>query len=517
MNIPSSSDSYRWYVLSVLMAGSFASLLTSSVVNVAIPRMMSSFSIGRDQAEWISTSYMLTSAVAMPLVGWMVNRFGHKIFYLGGLTLFIFGTAVCSVSWDFNSLITARIVQAFGGGVMMPAGMAIVALLFKPEERGRAMGIYSVGVMVAPALGPSVGGYLTEWLSWRAVFFLNLPFGFIALFMGAALIRSDRSTPRIRRPFDWWGYLFLSMGLIGGLLAFSDGQEKGWTSSYIVTCSACAITGLIMFIAVEATIKHPILDLSIFKFRNYSLSMALSIVRSVGLFGGMFFLPLFLQNLAGFTPILSGLWMMPVPLTMAVAMPIAGRLADRYDARFLAATGALIAGLSYMAYAQLDPLSSRLVILVPQFVRGIGLAFMMAPLMAVAINSVPLPMIPTATSFLSVGMSLGGSFGISMLNTSISRSIAGHSSLLSEQIGQNSPMFTRLSRHITQSASRFPSSQTAEIGPYLGLIVPLRQISINARVLGFQDAFVLSGIVLLLTILLCLMLKKGFYQESPKA
>jgi DHA2 family multidrug resistance protein len=192
-------------------------------------------------------------------------------------------------------------------------------------------------------------------------------------------------------------------------------------------------------------------------------------------------------------------------------------LADRYDARFLAATGALIAGLSYMAYAQLDPLSSRLVILVPQFVRGIGLAFMMAPLMAVAINSVPLSMIPTATSFLSVGMSLGGSFGISMLNTSISKSIAGHSSRMSEQIGLNSPMFTRLSRHITQSASRYPSSQTATIGPYLGLFVPLQQIALRAQVLGFQDAFVLSGIVLLLTILLCLALKSGFYQESPKA
>ena len=160
MNIQTSSDSYRWSVLGVLMAGSFTSLLTSSVVNVAIPRIMSTFSISRDQAEWISTSYMLTSAVAMPLVGWMVNRFGHKIFYLASLALFIIGTAVCATAWDFNSLIAARIVQAFGGGAMMPAGMAIVALLFKPEERGRAIGIYSVGIMVAPAFGPTVGGDL---------------------------------------------------------------------------------------------------------------------------------------------------------------------------------------------------------------------------------------------------------------------------------------------------------------------------------------------------------------------
>jgi len=516
MNNPSSSDSYRWYVLGVLMAGSFASMLTSSVVNVAIPRIMSTFSISRDQAEWISTSFMLTSAVAMPLVGWMVKRFGHKAFYLAGLTLFICGTTACAIAWDFNSLIVARIIQAFGGGCMQPAGMAIVALLFKPEERGRAMGIYAMGIMVAPALGPTLGGYLTEWLSWRAVFLLNLPPGLIALFMGAVLIQSESSVPKIRTPFDWWGYLFLAMGLIGGLLAFSNGQEKGWTSTYIVTCSACAIIGLTMFLAIEASIKYPILELSIFKIRNYSFSMTLSIVRSVGLFGGMFFLPLFLQNLSGFTPIKSGLWMMPVPLTLAVAMPIAGRMADIFDARWLAAGGALVSALSLMAYYQLDPLSGRAVILMPQFFRGIGLAFMMAPLMAVAINSVPLTMVPTASSFLSVAMSLGGSFGISMLNTTISNSIVKHYSHLSEQIGTNSPMFTLLSRHMTQAASRSPSSLTTEIAPYLGIGVPLQQIALRAQVLGFQDAFVLSGLIFLLTIPLCLMLKPGFYQEPTK-
>ena len=516
MTSQSSSDSHRWMVLGVLMLGSFTSLLTSSVVNVAIPRIMSTFSIGRDQAEWISTSFMLASAVAMPLVGWMVNRFGHKSFYLAALALFTAGTALCAMAWDFNSLIAARVIQAFGGGAMMPAGMAIVALLFKPEERGRAMGIYSMGIMVGPALGPTLGGYLTEWFSWRAVFSMNVPFGLLALTLGTILIKIDPSVPSVRRPFDWWGYLFLSMSLIGGLLAFSDGQEKGWTSAYIVTNSAFAIIGMTMFLAIEASTKHPILDLSIFKYRNYSFSMALSIVRSVGLFGGMFFLPLFFQNLSGFTPIMSGLWMMPVPITMAVAMPIAGRLSDRYDARWLSVGGALIAGLSLMAYYQLDPLSGKAVIFVPQLFRGIGFAFMMAPLMAVAINSVPLAMVPTATSFLSVGMSLGGSFGISMLNTSISNSIVNHSSRLSEQIGVNSKMFTHLSQHMTQALGR--QSPVMPLGgeQYIGLGVPVREIFLRAQVLGFQDAFVLSGFIFLLAIPLCLMLKPGFYREPAK-
>ncbi len=289
MNDKASSDSHRWIVLGVVVLGSFTSILTSSMVNVTMPRIMTTFGINREQVEWISTSFMLASAVAMPMVGWMVGRFGHKAFYLGALAVFTVGTAACSLAWNYNTLIAARVIQAVGGGAMQPAGMAMVATLFAPEERGRAMGVWATGVMVGPALGPTVGGYMTEWFGWRSVFTMNLPFAFVTLLFGAAAMKDDPSIPRIRNPFDWWGFLFLAMALIGGLLAFSEGQERGWTSEYIVTCAVIGIVGITMFLAVEATIRYPLLDLRIFKYWNYSVTMVLSIFRSVGLFGGMFF------------------------------------------------------------------------------------------------------------------------------------------------------------------------------------------------------------------------------------
>lgn len=514
MNSQPSSDSYRWTVLCIIMLGSFTALLTSSVVNVAIPRIMGNFGINRGQAEWISTSFMLTSAVAMPLVGWSVDRFGHKAFYLAALSIFVLGTALCALAWDFNTLIMARTVQAIGGGAMQPAGMAIVAILFKPEERGRAMGVYAMGMMAGPALGPTLGGFLTEWFSWRAVFSINIPPGLLTLFLGVVFIKKNTSIPKIKRPFDFGGYIFLGMALVGGLLAFADGQERGWTSAYIVINLACAIGGLTMFLAIEATIKHPLLDLKIFRYRNYSLSMILSIVRSVGLFGGIFFLPLFLQNLSGYTPIMSGLFLMPSALTMTIMMPIAGRLADRFDIRLLSTIGALTAGLALMAYARLDPLSGKAIILIPQMLRGLGLSFLMAPLMAVAINAVPTHMVPTASSFLSIAMSLGGSFGISMLNTSITNSVANYAARLSEQTGVNSEMFSLLSLHLSRALGRYSGALPEGGEQYIGMALPLREVFFRAQVLGFQDAFVLSGLILMMVIPLCLMLKPGQFHES---
>ena len=518
MNDKASSDSYRWIVLGVIILGTFTSILTSSMVNVAMPRIMTTFGINREQVEWISTSFMLASAVAMPMVGWMVGRFGHKAFYLGSLAVFTVGTAACSLAWNYNTLRAARVVQAVGGGAMQPAGMAMVATLFAPEERGRAMGVWATGVMVGPALGPTVGGFMTEWFGWRSVFTMNLPFALVTLLFGAAVMRDDPSIPRIRNPFDWWGFLFLAMALIGGLLAFSEGQERGWTSEYIVTCSAVGIVGITMFLAIQATIRYPLLDLRIFTYWNYSVSMVLSVFRSVGLFGGMFFLPLFLQNLSGFSPVKTGLWMMPTAIMVGVTMPLAGRMADRYNPRWLAAGGAMLSGLSLIAYALLDPLSGRAVILGPQFFRGIGLAFMMAPLMAVAINAVPLEMVATASSFLGIAQRLGGSFGIALLNMSISNFIAGHTARLSEQIGLKSEMFTHLMQYTSQSASRYSSAvMSSGSQPVMETVLPLRLVLFRSQVLGFQDGFALSGLILLFGVPLCLMLKSGWHQDSGLA
>ncbi len=502
-------------------------ILDTSIVNVVLPRMMSSFGVNRDKIEWVSTGYMLTSSVTMPLVAWLMGRLGSKVLYLGAMALFVIGSALCAFSWSYDTIIGARIIQAIGAGAMMPAGMAIVATLFERHERGKALGIWGTGIMVGPTIGPTLGGYLTDYFSWRTVFSINLPFGLLALIAGIALMKNERAGQRMRRPFDPWGYLFLSMALISGLLALSEGQAEGWNSTYIQSCLALSIIGLTMFIAVESTVRHPLLDLTLFKYRNFSLCMILAIFRGVGLFGGIFLLPMFLMNLSGFTTIKAGLWMMPGGIVMGIMMPLSGFMADRYNPRWLVSIGTVITGFSLFIYGFLDPLHGATMIIGPQIIRSAGFAFMMAPLMTAAINAVPTEKVAMASSFLNVVQQVSGSFGIALVNNHVTNAIREHSIRIGELMDMRSDGFHHFLQQLSKAVSwhtlgmpvtdsgreellstfarhapGFLSDESAQ-----GLLVSSLAIFKRATVMGFENGFVFCGLIVLAGLPLCMILK----------
>jgi len=505
---------YRWIVLGIVMVGTFMVILDSSIVNVALPHMMSAFGVNRDQIEWVSTSFMLTMAVVMPLVGWMVGRFGHKALYLSALALFTVASAACAFSWSYNALIVARVAQAIGCGAIQPVGMALVAELFEPHERGKALGIWGTGIMVAPALGPTFGGYLTDTFSWRTIFSINLPIGLLAFLVAAAVMRSEAGAARRKVPFDYWGFAFLSMALISGLLALSQGQEEGWDSRLVHVCLGFTIVGLVMFLGIESSVEHPILPLSLFRCRNFSLSIGLAVFRAVGLFGSIFLLPIFLQNMAGYTTIQTGLWMMPGAVAVGLTMPIAGRLADRYGPRWLVVIGTTLTGVSLVQYGQLDPLSDALMIIGPQVTRGVGLALMMAPLLAAALNSVPKERVATASSFLNVAQSVGGSFGIALLNTYVTNAVQRHAVGIGELVGAQTQTLERFTQHVSGVAFRGAHGVLLS-DQAKGAALSAQAVFHKASVMGFENGFVLGGLIVLAGLPLCLMLKPSPHHKVP--
>jgi DHA2 family multidrug resistance protein len=506
MNNLVSEKSYRWVVLGIIMMGTFMSILDSSIVNVALPHMMSAFGVNRDKIEWISTAYMLSLAVSMTLVGWLVKRFGHKALYLTSLTIFTLGSATCAFAWSYHAMIGSRIIQAIGGGAIQPVGMAIVSELFEPKERGKALGIWGTGVMIGPAIGPTLGGYLSDWFNWRSIFSVNLPFGVITLLAGLLIMKHDKPSSDNAAPFDFMGFLFLSMALIGGLIAFADGQDKGWDSRYILTCFAFAFVGLVMFIAIELSVPHPLFDLRLFRFRNFSLGMGLTIFRAVGLFGGVFLLPIFLQNLAGYTTIQTGLLMMPGAIVIGIMMPIGGHLADRYGPRGLVTLGVVITGLSLLLYGRLDPSMTKTMIIVPQMIRGIGLALMMAPLITASINAVPQHQIASASSLLNISQAVGGAFGIALLNTCVTNLIHVHTVRLGEMTGLQPELFMRLARQaVTIMHSHAPAIATGNSETILAITG--KMIARQASILGFDNGFMIAGFIVLASIPLSIMLK----------
>jgi len=513
----SQSPAYRWAVLGIIMMGTFMSILDTSIVNVALPHMISTFGVNRDEIEWVATGFMLTAAAVMPLIGWVASRVSYKALYLNCLLLFTIASALCAMAWSYESLIAARILQALGGGAIIPLSMSMVAELFEPHERGKALGIWGTGIMVAPALGPTLGGYLTDTFSWRTIFSVNIPFGIITLIAGLIIMKPLYSKGP-KKAFDLFGYLFLALALVAGLTALSNGQEKGWHSQYIHVCEAATVIGTVMFVAIELTVKQPILDLKLFLIRNYSMSICLAIFRAIGLFGSVFLFPIFLQNLMGYTPVQAGLWMIPGAVAVGITMPIGGRLADRYSPRILAFIGTLLVVFSLVLFGRLDPLSGWAVLVIPQVIRGIGLALLMAPLMAAALNSVPRHELPMASSFLNVAQNVGGSIGIALLNNFVTNSVHRHAVRLGELLPPQSTEMLRFGRNALQ-VSVHQAHGVLVTARVKAAFVATQNISFRAEVLGFENGFVFAGLIILCAIPFCLLLKPAAHhlQASNKS
>jgi MFS transporter, DHA2 family, multidrug resistance protein len=294
--------------------------------------------------------------------------------------------------------------------------------------------------------------------------------------------------------------------LISGLMAISNGQEKGWNSTYIHVCEALTVIGLVMFISIELTVRQPILDLKIFLRRNYVLSLALAIFRSVGLFGSIFLLPIFLQTLMGYTTVQAGVWLIPGAIAVGITMPIAGRLADRYNPSLLTATGISLVGVSLILFGNLDPLSHWQILIYPQLIRGVGLALMMAPLLAAALNAVPQHQIPMASSFINIFQNVGGSLGIALLNNYVTNSVHSHAVGIGEAFPMQSQSFFRFAYKTSNLI--FYKGADLVVNPEIKAAFAAGQgIMKRAQVLGFNNGFVIAGIIVLLGLPFALALK----------
>jgi DHA2 family multidrug resistance protein len=479
-------------VLAVVMAGTFMAILDSSVVNIALPHIMTSLGVNLDKAEWVLTAFMLASATAMPVTGWLGNRFGYGRLYLSALTLFVIGSALGGLAWNIDALIASRVIQAVGAGMMQPTGMAMITMVFEPHQRGRAIGIWGIGAMVAPTIGPTTGAYLTEYFSWRSIFTINIPIGIVLLILGIEVFGRHE---RLERPpvFDWAGFLALAAFLICLLLGLDRGQDHGWTSGTVLSYFVIALAAFVTFMAVEVGADHPVIPLGMFRRPDFSLGLALALIRAVALFGAIFLLPVFLQNLQGLSAIQNGIILIPGALAVAFFMPVAGKLTDTYGARWPATAGVLSTAFSLFLYRHIDPDFSSFDIIIPQFFRGAGIALMMTPVATAAMNAVQPRQTGIASGLLNVGQQAGGSLGIAMLSTILTRRAVMHAELLGANPALSDPF--------------------SFIGLAPGLLTPdqskaamLAVISRAAQVRAFDDVFLLAAGITIIGLIPALML-----------
>nr|WP_255711370.1 DHA2 family efflux MFS transporter permease subunit [Pelosinus baikalensis] len=397
------------------MIGGFMSLLDTNIVNIAIPKMMTVFSVDIKGAQWILTAYMLTIGVLQPVSGNLCDLFGTRRIYLISLAAFTIGSALCGIAWSNDSMIVFRIIQATGGGLILPVTMTIVFETFSEKERNMALGLWGISAMVAPAIGPTLSGYLVEYWDWRLIFTINIPIG-IAGFILAMLILREPALYRKSR-FDYGGFLTSTLGLFCLLLALSKGVENGWTSTYIITLLCISFASLSSFVVIESSHENPIFDLALFKSWNFTCSTIIVFIGVIGMIGGVFIIPLFLQRVYNFTAMQTGILMLPSAIITSVTMSIAAKLADNFGAKPVVLAGITILGISSLPLVSLDMDISYEIIMLVMIMRGLGMGLFFIPATVLGVNTVPLQKVSRASSLNNSVCQISSSIGIAILTT----------------------------------------------------------------------------------------------------
>ena len=512
------NSTYKWVVMAAVMVGTFMAVLDATIVNVALSKLMATFGVSVDAVEWILTAYLLAFAVMLPSTGWFSNRFGHKRMFLIGLFLFTLGSFLSSLSPSLTVLIAFRVIQGFGAGTILPVGMAIITREFPPEKRGIALGFWSVSASASVSLGPAVGGYLIDHYSWHTIFDVNVPIGLMGMVASFIVLREFRSDAR--RAFDVIGFVALALFLTTLLLALANGNSNwntgGWTSKFIVTNLALSFIGLAVFLAAEFTVKHPLIELGLFRSYNFTLSNIVLFIFGFGMFGSNFLLPIYLQNSLGYTPLQAGMVFLPVGVLLGLTAPIAGLFTDRFGGKIPAAIGLTLLAYTFYQYSFLSYLSMKLQIMVPLYIRGVALGLIFAPLTTVAITGMPNEKMAQASGLINVIRQVGGSFGVGVFGTLLTQRTILHAAAYGQQINQYSGVFQNTVEKLQYFSVDVTGGTFARAATKANAIIYMH-VQNQAFISAIDDVFLLAGGIVLISVLPVFFLRRFKRKKEPGA
>jgi len=435
-------DHKHWLVpVLVTLIGVFMSILDSSIVNVAISSIMTVFNTDTAGVEWVSTAYMLAMGMVVPLSGWLGDRIGLKRLYLWCLMAFTIGSVLCACAWNIESLIGARVLQALGGGMLMPTVMAIIYRLVPREQMGTGMGIFGMALIVAPAIGPTLGGYLVEYIDWRWIFTINLPVGIIGGILGLFLI-PEFTRHREAGRFDLPGAVTAGAGFAGLLYVLSKGNDWGWTSEATILTVVASLGLLFIFVLIELWSPHPLLDLKVFAFPSFTFANIAVVITTIAMFAGLFYIPLFLQSIRGLGAMQTGMLMFPSALASGIVMPISGALYDKFGPRVLMFGGLILMAITTWMLSTISLDTSLGTIMVWLIFRGFAMGFCMMPAQTAAMNDMPAPLISRATAVTSIIRNVASSFGIAIMTVLLTQRNSFHMARMTDSLGPDNLAYT---------------------------------------------------------------------------
>lgn len=497
------ADSRRLLISIAVMSATVMQVLDTTIVNVALPHMEGQLGASPDQISWVLTSYLVASAIFMPLTGYFSDRMGRRRYLLISIAGFVIASMLCGLSFNIGEIVAARLLQGIFGAALVPLSQAIMVDTYPVQERGKAMAIWGLGVMVGPILGPTLGGYLTEVLSWRWTFFVNLPVGLLSF---ALALRVVPDTDKRPRTMDWWGFLFISL-LIGGLQFLLDrGNQDGWLSSNSIRLAlAASVFGLISFVvhAITST-RRPLFRLGLFRDRNFTVASVVLAIFGLGMYGSMVLQPMMLESLFNYPTLTTGFAMAPRGVVSAISMILVGRLIAKTSPQLLIGAGIFFSTLGSFAMTRYDLHTDLFAVIWPVLIQGLGLGMIYVPLSTVAFATLPREDAAEAAGLFSLMRTIGSSVGISIVTTAFTR----ETQVAWNQIGGSITPFNPAVTTYLSGLSLTPQSPA-------GAAVLAAELARQATMRAFIDGFMLVTVSFILMFPLIFLLSGKRLPTAP--
>jgi MFS transporter, DHA2 family, multidrug resistance protein len=500
-------DINPWIIAVSVMFATFMEVLDTTVVNVSLPHIAGSLSATIDEATWALTSYLVANAIVLPMTGWLASRFGRKNLLMRSVVGFTGASFLCGLAPTLGMLIVFRVIQGATGGALQPLSQAVLLEAFPPEDRGKAMGFWGLGIVVAPILGPVLGGWLTENYSWRWVFYINIPVGIASIVMTKLFIFDPDYLRQESRRIDYWGIGMLAVGIGALQIVLDKGQEVDWFASRTITVLALvsAIT-LVTLVVHELSTDDPVVDLRVFKERSYAVGVFLMTVVGFVLYGSLVLLPIMLQTLLGYPPLQAGIAMAPRGVGSFIMMPLTGLMTGRFDARKLLTSGLVLGGLTLVWLSLLNLQAGYWDVFWPQLFQGAGMALLFVPLTTVSMDPIPRERMGNATSLFNLMRNIGGSIGIAMTGTMIARNTQTTTATLGANVTAYNPASQRMLEQLRAAFMAAGSDvTTATSRAYAALFGMLQR---QASMVAFVGLFQLLGVIFLVLVPLVLLMKR---------
>lgn len=494
----SHGDKHKWLIALAVVLASLMQVIDTSIVNVALPRMMGEFGANIDEIAWVSTGYILASVIVMPMTGWLAAYFGRKRYFAGSIVLFTLASFFCGASGSLGTLVFWRILQGIGGGALLTTSQAILYEVFPPEEIGTALALFGLGVMVGPTIGPTLGGWLTDRYSWPWIFYVNLPIGVVASSMVVVYVHDSIHHVK-SRTIDYIGIGLLAMAIGALQYLLEHGQREDWFESpLMVALAVIAAGGAALLVWRELSIDEPVVDFRILRHPETAVGTTIGIVFGLGLLGSVFILPIFLQGMLHMTPFQTGIVLMPGALATAASMALSGRLLNKIDARLMMVTGSVLFFISMTEMSHTTAASGTGDFFWALIWRGLGLGLMFVPLTNITLASLEPREIGQGAAVSNFFRQLGGSLGIAVMATLLTHYTAQAHAVLLEHVTAYDPGSLQQVGAMTQGFIARGADPASAHAMALGALDA--RVLGQATVIGFSKVYQLSGWVLLCTI-----------------